>query len=80
MLGQLAKLATTSLAMGIQIGTSRGQDDGFHAARLQQTVKCLGELRVAIVEHIPFVPQEAPKGVSQLPGALDHEDVRGIVG
>jgi hypothetical protein len=68
------------LAMGIQIGTPRGQDDGFHAARLQQTVKGLGEFRISVVDQVPLTQEETLKGINQLPGALDHEDVRGMWG
>ena len=62
--------AYKSFAIGIEIWTSRGEEDGFHPACLEQSVKGLGELRVPVVDEVALARQEPLKRMRQLPGAL----------
>jgi hypothetical protein len=64
--------------MGIEIGTSWRQDDGFYHAALEQSIERLSEFDVPIVEQIAFPQEASVERIRQLSGALLHERGRGM--
>lgn len=58
--------------------TLRGQEDGCDPARLQQSIKRLGEFGVPVVEQIPFAEEKPVTGVRQLSRALLYEGRGGM--
>jgi hypothetical protein len=51
--------AYKSLAVGIEIGTARGQEHRFYTTVLQARIECLRVLGITIVEQVPFAQQKA---------------------
>src|SRR5262249_40411584 len=47
--GLLFDGAHEPFAVGIEIGTARGQDDGFYSTVLEQAIKRLGEFGIPVV-------------------------------
>lgn len=59
--------------MGVEVGTTWRERDGFDAAGLGDVPELDGELRIAVHEDVSFVEQEAIRAVGELAGHLSHE-------
>ena len=67
-------------AVGIQIGTPRGQDNRLHAIVLQQPIKGRRALRVSAMDHVSLAHKEPLTGIRELPSTLLHEGRSGMRG
>jgi hypothetical protein len=78
MLGFLLDRAPKPFAMGVEMWTPRGQDDGFHITRLQESVAGLRARRVSVVDEGALAQEASLQGIGQLAGALLHEGGGGL--
>ena len=65
--------AHTPLAVWVQGGTPRWQDDGPHTTGLEQPIACLRACAVPVVHQVSLAQEEPRAGIRELSGTLRHE-------